>query len=160
MFGSLALIGFPIKTNPQTSKSMGLLICKDTWHCLRDIKSSTHRGGSLSGFKLEKKKKKMEECLLLPTSKRIGMGVIITDKAAGMRSIDVFSAAGRLKPASCLLEPLKPFVCSGAVSSDSGPSSRVVHQSCVCVYPCVPVWSAVSALPISFPMHHSPLPPS
>lgn len=58
MFGSLALIGFPIKTNPQTSKSMGLLICKDTWHCLRNIKSSTHRGGSLSGFKLEKKKKK------------------------------------------------------------------------------------------------------
>lgn len=42
----------------------------------------------------------------------------------------------------------------------TGPSPRVVHQSCVCVYPCVPVWSAVSALPISFPIHQRlPHPP-
>lgn len=34
---------------------MGLLTCKDTWHCLRHIKRSTHRGGSLSDFKLGKK---------------------------------------------------------------------------------------------------------
>lgn len=156
MFDSLALIGFPIQANPQTAKSMGLLTCKDTWHCLRYIKSSSHRGGSLSDFKLGKKKK--EECLLLPTSKR--MGLIITDKTAGMRSINVFSAVGRRQPASCLLEPLKPFVCCRAVSSDSGPSPRVVHQSCVCVYPCVPVWSAVSALPISFPIHQRPPAPS
>lgn len=62
----------------------------------------------------------------------------------------------RSSPASLLPDLPKPFICSWAMSPNSGPNTRVIHQSCVCVYLCVRVWSAVSAPAISALIHQPP----